>query len=164
MFLLRSARFCRFGVLALGLAVAPQAQADSLPGPIPAVVERVIDGDTLEVRARIWLDQVVTTSVRLAGVNTAEVRRAPCNAHLAAGQAAKAFVEALGLADVTLLEIEHDKYGGRVVARLILPDGRDLSELLLAEGHAIPIGAPDPWCAASSPVAGTPAPAGAGGD
>jgi hypothetical protein len=33
------------------------ARADSdLPGPIPAALVRVIDGDTVEVRARIWLD------------------------------------------------------------------------------------------------------------
>jgi endonuclease YncB( thermonuclease family) len=146
MFTLRSIRRARLAALLALLLLAPGAGAESLPGPIPATVERVIDGDTVEVRARIWLDQVVTTSVRLAGVDAPEIRRPDCAAERERGAAAMAFVAALAPADVTLLELEHDKYGGRVVARLILPDGRDLSELLLAEGHAVPIGAEDPWC------------------
>jgi endonuclease YncB( thermonuclease family) len=116
---------------------------------------RVIDGDTLEVRARIWLDQEVTTSVRLAGVDAPEIRRPSCAAERALGEAATAFVAALALVDVTLVEVEHDKYGGRVVARLMLPDGRDLSELLLAEGHAVATGTEDPWCLTAPPVTAT---------
>jgi hypothetical protein len=36
-------------------APAPAGAKESLAGPVPATVERVIDGDTLEIRARIWL-------------------------------------------------------------------------------------------------------------
>ena len=57
------------------IAVAPAAGAeDILTGPVPAVVEDVIDGDTLRVRARIWLGQDLAIYVRLAGVDAPEVR------------------------------------------------------------------------------------------
>ncbi len=45
------------------------ALRQDIPGPILARVVEVIDGDTILVEARIWLDQVVTTRVRLAGVD-----------------------------------------------------------------------------------------------
>jgi endonuclease YncB( thermonuclease family) len=130
------------------------AGAEELPGPIPATVVEVIDGDTLEVRARIWLDQEVTTAVRLKDIQAPEIRRPPCPAHKAAGEASKAFVETLGLTEVTLADVEHDKYGGRVAARVLLPDGRDLSALLLETGHAWPYGADDALCPAPPPAPG----------
>ena len=49
---------------------------ETLPGPIPAEVLKVVDGDTLEVEARIWLGQGVQVSVRLRGVDTPELRAA----------------------------------------------------------------------------------------
>jgi endonuclease YncB( thermonuclease family) len=98
---------------------------------------------------------VVTTEVRLAGVDAPETRgRLPCEAHRTPGLAATGYVAALGLDDVALVDIEQDKYGGRVVARLILPDGRDLSEMLIAEGLAWPYGEEDPLCAPDGRVSG----------
>ena len=38
-----------------------------LPGPFPAEVLGVIDGDTFEARVTIWLGHEVTTRVRLLG-------------------------------------------------------------------------------------------------
>lgn len=152
MFFLRSILAALVCAGAAGSALA----AEILPGPIPATVVRLIDGDTVEVRARIWLDQDVTTEVRLAGVDAPETRSLPCAAHREPGLAATGFVAGLGLGAVTLAEIEQDKYGGRVVARLFLADGRDLSALLLEEGLAWPYGAEDPLCA---PPARGPGPA-----
>ena len=46
--------------------------------------------------------------------------------------------------------LETEAYG-RLLARLNDRDGRDVSELLLAEGHARPLGGNErrqPWCAA----------------
>jgi len=47
--------------------------AEALAGPITATVERVIDGDTIDVRARIWLGQTVAVRVRIDKVNTPEL-------------------------------------------------------------------------------------------
>lgn len=144
MFSLRSILMLPAAILATSFAAA----AEELPGPIPASVVRVVDGDTLEVRARIWLDQEVTTAVRLQGVQAPETRRAPCPEHEEAGRAAKAFVEALGLSQVRLVDIDHDKYGGRVAARVILADGRDLGATLIEAGHAWGYGDNEPLCGA----------------
>lgn len=125
---------------------APAASAAAIPGPIPAVVERVVDGDTVRVSARIWIDQQVAVSVRVRGVDAPELFRPRCETERTAAHAAKQFVEDfLAGEDVLLADIEHDKYGGRVVAR-VLAAGRDLGDALIAEGHAAPIGADDPWC------------------
>jgi len=111
-----------------------------LPGPVPATLLRVIDGDTLLVRARVWLDLEVVARVRLRGVNAPELR-AQDGEERARAAAARAFVAGLAEgASLTLTEIGKDKYGGRVVARVAV-DGADLGSALLASGHARPIGA-----------------------
>jgi endonuclease YncB( thermonuclease family) len=41
-----------------------------LRGPVPARVMAVLDGDTLLVQARLWLDQTLEVRVRLGGIDT----------------------------------------------------------------------------------------------
>ncbi|MEM7765950.1 MAG: thermonuclease family protein [Pseudomonadota bacterium] len=139
-----------------GLAIlaisAPAALADApLPGPIPADVIRVVDGDTIKVRAQIWVDQSVEVSVRLAGIDAPEIYRPRCEAEKAPARAAKAAVAAQVGERVFLRDIRMGKYAGRVVADTILSDGESLSARLLAQGHAIPDGADKPWCQPESP-------------
>jgi endonuclease YncB( thermonuclease family) len=66
----------RIAVLAVALigGAAADARPPILPGPIPAEVLEVVDGDTLTVRALIWLGQVVETNVRVDGIDTPEIR------------------------------------------------------------------------------------------
>lgn len=138
-------------VLAAAIAVAPGAPAgDVLPGPIPARLVEVVDGDTVRVRAHIWLGQEVEIAVRLAGIDAPE-RRGKCPAERARAEAARAFLEArLGGRPLALRNIHYGKYAGRVVANLTLGSGEDLSQLLLAHGHARPYDgrARAGWCAA----------------
>jgi endonuclease YncB( thermonuclease family) len=127
-----------FAVLAL-LPVAPAGAQQVLAGPVEATLLRVIDGDTLLVRARVWLDLEVITRVRLRDVNAPELR-ARSEEERERAQAARTFVAALTEgATLQLSEIGQDKYGGRVVARVAV-DGADLGAALLAEGHARPMG------------------------
>lgn len=108
--------------------------AETLPGPIPARVVRVIDGDTVEVRARVWLGTEVTTRVRLRGVDAPELRGG-CPGEVAAAVLARDFLDRLlDGGEVTLAEVAPDKFGGRVDARLRAPDGRAAAEVLLAAG------------------------------
>jgi endonuclease YncB( thermonuclease family) len=135
-------------LLAACVAAAPMAAraASALAGPVEAEVVRVIDGDTIVVRAVVWIDQVITVSVRVAGVEAPDIFRPDCAEERAAGAAAKAFVEAfLSAGRVRLTDIRNDKYGGRVNARLANEDGEDLGRALLAAGHAQPYGAAV-WC------------------
>ncbi len=142
----------------LVIAAAPASGAeDILTGPVPAVVEEVIDGDTLRVRARIWLGQDLAIYVRLAGVDTPEVRGA-CTRERELAQRARDFIAsrlAPGRdpggnreASVQLREVRYGKYARRVVARVETAAGLDLGTALLAAGLAQPYdgGRRPTWC------------------
>ncbi len=126
---------------------------ERVPGPVPAQLVRVIDGDTVVVHAHIWLGQYIDTAVRLAGVDAAEMH-ARCDSERALALEAKAFVEAK-LADpaLSLADITYDKYGRRVVARIITAEGQDLSDQLMAAGlvHAYDGGRKEGWCSGDPP-------------
>lgn len=127
------------------VGLSPASAADD-PGAVPATVERVIDGDTLKVSARIWIDQSLSVSVRVKGADAPELFRPRCAAEAARARQAKDFVASIVGDAVTLTEIEHDKYGGRVAARVVTESGDDLGAALVTEGLAVAPGARDPWC------------------
>jgi endonuclease YncB( thermonuclease family) len=143
----RQFRWQGFALLAtltlVGLWVPFSPAGERLPGPIGAQVLRVIDGDTLEVSAHIWLGQDVATRVRLAGIDAPELQggcrheremAARARAHVLARLAPAAGSPAR----VSLYDINLDKYGGRVLARVLTADGEDLGLSLLAAGLARP--------------------------
>lgn len=142
--------------LTIALA-APSGAAggDALPGPVPAEVLRVVDGDTVDVRARIWLGQTVETRVRLAGIDTPE-SRGGCPAERALADQAAALLTRL-LADgdgITLSDIDHGSFAGRVVAR-VESAGQDVTAALLASGLARPYTGRGPrpdWCEPRGPA------------
>ena len=102
---------------------------------VPAAVLSVYDGDTITVEARIWPGLTWTGSVRVRGVDTPEIR-GKCAAEKAAAIAARDFVRnAVGDA-VTLAGVAHGKYAGRVVADVVLSDGRNLATVLIEAGYA----------------------------
>lgn len=126
---------------------------DAVPGPVPARVVAVIDGDTITVRARIWLGQEVETRVRLAGVDAPELRGA-CPRERALAVAARDLVVAtVSGAMVTLTDIRYDKFGGRVVARVESVAGENLGSLLVSAGlgRAYDGGKRASWCTATRP-------------
>lgn len=135
--------------IAIAAGLGAPAAASTLPGPIPAMVERVIDGDTIRVRVQAWIDVEVSVSVRLRGIDAPELR-ARCEAERAGAEAARDFVTALlGQGAVTLHAVSRGKYSGRVIADVTV-DGVDLAAALLAAGHARPYdgGARAGWCGA----------------
>jgi len=125
-------------ILLLLLFVSMVAPAkEPLPGPIPARLVRVIDGDSVVVDARIWPGQWVRTTVRLAGIDTPELRSGCAAERLAGDEARKAAIALLSDSRLNLHDVVLGKYAGRVVARIVLDDGRDLGEALLAARHAV---------------------------
>jgi endonuclease YncB( thermonuclease family) len=122
----------------LALLVVPSVTGarEELAGPIPAEIVEVIDGDTVKLRAHIWLGQEVEISVRLAGIDTPELR-GDCDAerHLAL-QARDYLATLLAGATVSLRDVAYDKYGGRVVAQVSDAAGHDLGTALVAAGYA----------------------------
>ena len=144
----------RAGLLVVLAAVTMAAgadkprHADEVSGPISAWVLRVIDGDTIAVRARIWVGQSVETRVRIAGVDTPELR-GHCALEIELATAARDLVaDALGDQPAILRDVRHDKFGGRVLARVESNTGEDIATLLIAAGLGRPYdgGKRTPWC------------------
>ena len=131
------------------LGPASSRAAETLPGPVPAKVLRVIDGDTLAVRARIWLGQVVAVHVRLAGIDAPEMHARCARERTLALAARDALARRAAVGGtVQLVEVRNDKYGGRVIARVLDSSGADLGTAQIAAGLARPYRghARQPWC------------------
>lgn len=136
------------GVVFLGLAAPAGGGREFIAGPVAARVLTVIDGDTLLVRARIWLGQEVETRVRLAGVDTPEPRGRCPGERALAGRARDFVSRLLATGAVTLYDVRFGKYGGRVLARVVAADGTDTGTALIAAGlaRAYAGGKRQPWC------------------
>ena len=118
-------RLCLLWVAAYtGLSATARADSD-LPGPIPAALVRVIDGDSID-------------APELNGACPEERRRAE--------EARAILADLLGAGPVWLAEIQRDKYGGRVVADVVTRKGRNASAAMLAVRAAVEWGARAAWC------------------
>ena len=144
------------GLMAGGLWVSSAPAEERLSGPIGAQVLRVLDGDTLKVRARIWLGQDVETRVRLSGIDAPELRGACPHERELAVRARAYLVARLGSGEgrrarVNLYDIRLGKYGGRVLARVLTENGEDLGDSLLVAGLARPYTGSGrrAWCGAA---------------
>lgn len=126
--------------------------ADSGSAPerlvVSAVVDRVVDGDTIDVRARIWLGQSLTVGVRIEGVDAPEMRSECADEGRLAVAARDFLTRRLLNREITLLRVVYDKVGGRVRAEISDADG-DVAQALLAAGLARPYRGErrEPWCA-----------------
>lgn len=135
----------RFFILA-ALLLATPVHAETLAGPYAAEIVRVIDGDTVEARIRVWLGLDQTVRVRIRAIDAPEMHG---DCPEAAAQSKDALARLLGSGAVILSNIKHDKYGGRVDASLTLADGRDVGAEMLRTKHAVPW--PRPKGASSCP-------------
>ena len=134
-----------------GAFLAGGRAGERITGPIEARILDVVDGDTIVVKARIWLGQDVETRVRLVGVDAPELKGA-CERERALAVAARDFVRArVGAAAVVLTDVRYGKYAGRVLARVRAPGGEDLSAALIAAGLGRAYGGRTraPWCTAA---------------
>jgi endonuclease YncB( thermonuclease family) len=136
-------------ILAILAAASDDAGGrDVLSGPVAGEVIEVVDGDTIAVRARIWLGQDLETKVRLAGIDAPEMH-SKCERERRLAAAARDFLKArLGEGAVMLRDVQFGKYAGRVVARVTTATGEDVAGALIGAGLARPYhgGARLPWC------------------
>jgi endonuclease YncB( thermonuclease family) len=130
-------------------AAPERLAAEALAGPVSAVVERVVDGDTVDVRARIWLGQSLTVRVRIDGVDAPETRSQCADERRLAIDARDFLTRRLLNREITLIGVVYDKFGGRVRADISDADG-DIGQALMAAGLARPYRGErrEPWCAA----------------
>ncbi len=107
-------------------------------GPVDATVVRVVDGDTVNVEAHIWPGQSLRVAVRIRGVDAPELR-GKCEQEKAAARNARTVLAGLvAEGGARLVDISGDKYFGRVVADLVMADGRRASTVLIASGLVRP--------------------------
>lgn len=116
-----------------------------------ALVTGAYDGDTLYVEAEIWPNLTWAGSVRVLGVDTPEIR-GQCETEKELALVARDYVRDL-LMDkpVRLTQVEDDKYGGRVLARVYFWENDtwvSLADRLieLQLGRAYDGGRRENWC------------------
>lgn len=107
-----------------------------MPGPYSGAVERVVDGDTVAVRVRVWLEQDLRVLVRVRGIDTPELRGECDSERARAGKAREVLSHLVAGGPIVLTNIEGDKYFGRVVADVLTSGGDDVGKALLATGLA----------------------------
>lgn len=111
------------------------AARDEISGPVAAEILRVIDGDTLLVEAQPWPQQKMEVYVRIRGIDAPELK-SKCERLREAGLDAQRALEALTVQSrkIQLTHISGDKYFGRIVADVVLSDGRNAGDDLLLTG------------------------------
>ena len=121
----------------------------SVASAMPATVDYVYDGDTFAAVAHIDNNTNVDVRVRLINIDTPEMN-GKCESEIKRANAARNRLMQLvprGTV-VELKNIKDDKYIGRIDANVILPDGRDVGNILIREkfGRAYNGGKRKSWC------------------
>ena len=122
-------------MLLLVAGSVPSLAGQTLAGPYTAIVERVIDGDTLAVRVPVWIGQELTVLVRVRGIDAPE-RKGRCVTERRLAKRASAYLAAIVAGGpVRLTRIAGGKYFGRVLADVTTAQGDDVARRLL--GHKL---------------------------
>ena len=116
-------------------------------GAALALVLTVTDGDTFRARVEVWPGVEIVTAVRLAGIDTPEIRGKCASERERAIAARERLRSLLAAGPVELFHVEPDKYAGRVDAKVSV-NGQSVGDVLVAEGLARPYsgGARKGWC------------------
>ena len=148
------------GVLLLSAQVVKLYERDDArkdaeqAGPIftyEGKVERIIDGDTISVSIPSFPAPFNPIAVRVAHINAPESRRPAPDCEIEDGRLAKAFAAGRMPAGTTVTIVyddnRQDKYG-RMLARVVLPNGQDYGQALISEGlaRAYEGGKKEEWC------------------
>jgi micrococcal nuclease len=106
-----------------------------------ARVERVVDGDTIDVTLDLGFDIQLKGRIRFAGINAPESRtKDPVEKE--AGLAAKRYVEdwTSALEGGVIIQTTLDDKGkyGRILGRILNDEGECLNDEMVSLGHATP--------------------------
>jgi len=113
-----------------------------------AFVTSILDGDTFKVKAEIWPDITVETSIRINGIDTPEKGwRGKCKEEKKLGARATKWAKENLPEKVLICNIKNGKYAGRVVADVFINEDK-YADLIIAEGLAKPYdgGTKSDWC------------------
>ncbi|MBT3991529.1 MAG: thermonuclease family protein [Rhodospirillaceae bacterium] len=133
-------------ILVLLLIYFP-ATAAEIFGPYEAEVVRVVDGDTIAVKAFTYPGEIKLVNVRVDGVDTPELN-GKCTKEKALAERAKKFTEDFVGQRIRLNNVKLGKFAGRIVADVETLDGRLLDRALIkAElGRFYDGGKRESWC------------------
>lgn len=108
-----------------------------------AKVERIIDGDTIDVVLDLGFDISYRGRVRFAGINAPESRTRDA-VEKEQGLAAKRYVEdwTSALDGKVIIQTTLDDRGkfGRILGRILNEEGECLNDEMVSLGHAVPYG------------------------
>ncbi len=109
-------------------------------GPYRAVVERVVDGDTVHVMVSLGVDEYAYRMIRIRGVNAPEVFSGLTEERERGKDARDFLTQLLPQGTRCRLATQRDTTTfGRYVAYIELEDGRDVATALVEAGHATPV-------------------------
>jgi micrococcal nuclease len=98
------------------------------------LITNVVDGDTFDSMVDLGFNVHIRVRFRLYGINCPEMH----GPDRADGAAAKLATMNFVMGKTVKVQcLKFDKYG-RSVARVTLPNGRDLTTVLIAEGFGVP--------------------------
>ena len=101
-----------------------------------AILDRVIDGDTIDVNLDLGFDVILQKQrVRLAGIDTPESRTRNLE-EKALGLKAKDRLIELCVGSFKIQSLRKGKYG-RILGIPYTEDGKDICQMLIEEGHAV---------------------------
>ncbi len=148
--LVRHSRLAK-GALSTVLATEPPVYTRRLTGGTQvstqnlfhyrATVDRVVDGDTIDVTLDLGFDIQMKARIRFHGVNAPESRTRDA-VEKEAGLAAKRYVEdwLSAIDGKAVIQTSLDEKGehGRVLGRILSDDGACLNDEMVSLGHAVP--------------------------
>ena len=105
-----------------------------------AVIERVVDGDTIDLRIDLGFKVWINERCRLLGIDTPESRTRNAREKRFGKMATARVEELLPEGSAHTIKTKFDSKGkfGRTMVDVHLPEGRMLCELLLSEHLAVP--------------------------
>lgn len=105
-----------------------------------AKVDRVVDGDTIDVTLDLGFDLHMQARIRFVGINAPETRTRDL-VEKEAGLESKRFVEDwLGNCKQVIIQTELDERGkfGRILGNVLNEEGSSLNDEMVSLGHARP--------------------------
>jgi|TARA_R110002020_G_scaffold474674_2_gene706710 endonuclease YncB( thermonuclease family) len=105
-----------------------------------AKIERVVDGDTIDVTLDLGFDLHMQARIRFAGINAPESRTRDL-VEKQKGLEAKRFVEDwIGNCETLIVQTQLDKKGkfGRILGNILNHEGACLNDEMVSLGHATP--------------------------
>lgn len=116
---------------------------------VPARVGYIVDGDTFAARVLLQDDIEISVRVRLRNVDTPELHGQCIDEIIMANIARDRLSQLIPVGSIVELKnVKDDKYLGRIDANVIMPDGRDAGDVLVAEklGRPYSGGRRTGWC------------------